>query len=132
EDYQIAFCGWLRANNALLQRGSPVSPYGFDTELLERINSNSEDVEQACGSLSSSFTALIAAEPARLAGTVPELVKAGKIDEAIIVNSEALNTWIASDLPTGEYGLSEKVLIDNSKFLKTLKENQLQVLQLCD
>lgn len=117
----VALCGWLNANLALYQRVGPVSPYGADMDLLQRLQQVSEPDMSRCAASSRTFVGLVVGEVARLGGTVPSLVAAGMIDEAIAVNDEALDAFVGAGFKAGQFGLSEQVLLDNSRYLQTLK-----------
>lgn len=129
--HRIALAGWFIANYSLYTRFPPISPYGFDRELAQRLQKvvalvrrdgyradrlapiRVADVERAL--------AEVEAEAVRAAGLVPSLIHDGDIATADRVNRsaiEALNSAPASNMKS--FGINNTVLIGNQALIDRL------------
>jgi hypothetical protein len=125
--HRRALAGWFIANYNLYTRISPVSPYGFDSELLSKLDEilmavdverKYRDADFAPLRLADVRAAkkLIDEEPIRLAGAVGTLLNRGEIKAA-----EAINKAASSKLQDLGPGLAiqgiNKQLLDNNAAL---------------
>ncbi len=127
--YRHALHGWFLANYWLYTGERPISPYGPDRSLVERLEEIVESVRTGEYPAESyfplrigdvrEFLKLVNEEQIRLVGTIPELLKRGFVREASDINTSALKTLEKSDTVAGAsaYGVNRELLEKNSAYI---------------
>jgi hypothetical protein len=124
-----ALDGWFRANYALYQRGKPLSPYGFDTDLLQRlkeaVSSGYPEGKYSPLRFTDARKAIkeVDEEDIRAAGLIPAAVKNGQLDAARAINTRASKRLEELTGETGSsniQGVTRDVLEGNASYLSTL------------
>jgi hypothetical protein len=143
-DYCLALNGWFAANYALYKRVTPISQFGVDTDLLQRLNELIEEIdvrhyaETQFKPISVSYVRqllnLTAIQNVRTAGAVPQLVSQGNITAAQTVNNFAISEYhryakSVNRSPGNGFvvdGINENLLTNNANFLSNLQAQSIQ------
>lgn len=131
--YRRAFHGWLQANYQLYTRVAPISPYGFDRDLVvklrEIVKKIDEDGYQESGFAPISLSVVRAAlrlvneEDVRMVGLVPDLVRRGQVGRALSVNEAARARFEELSARSGQtifHGVSRETIQGNDQFIRGL------------
>ena len=134
--HRVAIAGWFIANYALYTRFPPLSPYGFDPELADRLREAIalvKDNKYRADKLSPMRVAdferalrELADEPVRAAGLVPQLIQDGQLATADRLNRLALDAFDAADANSviTSYGVNRDLLMGNQSLIDRLIANE--------
>lgn len=134
--HRIAISGWFIANYALYTRFPPLSPYGFDPELADRlreavalVKTNTYRADKLSPMRIADFERALREvddEPVRAAGLVPALIQNGQFATADRLNRLALEAFDATDTSAvvASYGVNRNLLIGNQSLIDRLIATQ--------